>query len=332
MAATPDGAGNWLVAADGGIFAFGDARFHGSTGALRLNRPIVGMAIDYRTGGYWLVASDGGIFAFDAPFLGSMGAVHLNRPVVGMAARASGSGYWLVASDGGIFAFGVPFLGSTGAIVLALPIVGMAASPGGSGYRFVASDGGIFAFGAGFFGSAVAPPPPPPPVGTGIQVGPGPQATYSVQPQPAPGTCHYRFFGTFPLPDALCTPGSTNPQVSQATIGSTICRSGYTSAIRPPSSITGVEKVGSKAAYSYSGSSTTVEYDHLIPLELGGDPNDPANLWAEPNDNPLATSFNNAKDLLENRLNAMVCSGQMTLAAAQVAIATNWIAAYLTYG
>ena len=44
MAATPDGRGYWLVASDGGIFAFGDARFYGSTGARNLNRPIVGIA------------------------------------------------------------------------------------------------------------------------------------------------------------------------------------------------------------------------------------------------------------------------------------------------
>jgi len=44
MAATSDDHGYWLVAADGGIFSFGDAAFYGSTGSLRLNRPIVGMA------------------------------------------------------------------------------------------------------------------------------------------------------------------------------------------------------------------------------------------------------------------------------------------------
>ena len=42
MAADPDGGGYWLVASDGGIFAFGDAGFFGSTGGIRLNRPIVG--------------------------------------------------------------------------------------------------------------------------------------------------------------------------------------------------------------------------------------------------------------------------------------------------
>ena len=74
MAATPDGKGYWLVASDGGIFTFGDAAFYGSTGALTLNRPIVGMAATPDGKGYWLVASDGGIFTFgDAAFFGSDG-------------------------------------------------------------------------------------------------------------------------------------------------------------------------------------------------------------------------------------------------------------------
>ncbi|MGH9080006.1 MAG: hypothetical protein ACRDYE_08060, partial [Acidimicrobiales bacterium] len=80
------GGGYWLVASDGGIFAFGDARFFGSTGNLALNRPVVGMAATPDGGGYWLVASDGGIFAFgDAPFEGSTGGLALRRPVVGVA-------------------------------------------------------------------------------------------------------------------------------------------------------------------------------------------------------------------------------------------------------
>ncbi|HWE65027.1 MAG TPA: hypothetical protein VG298_00130, partial [Acidimicrobiales bacterium] len=69
MASTPDGGGYWLVARDGGIFSFGNALFHGSTGSLTLNQPIVGMAATPDGGGYWLVAGDGGIFSFgDASF------------------------------------------------------------------------------------------------------------------------------------------------------------------------------------------------------------------------------------------------------------------------
>jgi hypothetical protein len=119
--------------------------------------------------------------------------------------------------------------------------------------------------------------------------------------------------------------------VTQATIGSTICVSGYTSRIRPPESVTEPEKLASAAAYSYTGSLHTAEYDHLISLELGGDPNDPANLWVEPNDRANATSVNNSKDTLENRLHALVCGGQLSLTSAQEAIATNWPAAYGTY-
>lgn len=120
--------------------------------------------------------------------------------------------------------------------------------------------------------------------------------------------------------------------VTQSNLSSTICKSGYTASIRPSESITGAEKIASAAAYGYTGSLHTAEYDHLISLELGGDPNSPANLWVEPNDRSGATSTYNTKDSLEARLNSLVCSGQVTLAAAQQAIATNWVQAYQTYG
>jgi hypothetical protein len=144
------------VASDGGIFNFGGAGFYGSLGSLKLNKPIVGMAVTPDGGGYWLVASDGGVFAEgDAGFFGSLGSVVLNKPIVGMAATPDGQGYWLVASDGGVFAFGdAGFFGSEGGTTLNKPVVGMAATPDGQGYWLVASDGGIFTKGdAGFFGS-----------------------------------------------------------------------------------------------------------------------------------------------------------------------------------
>src|SRR5207237_6550931 len=99
--------GYWLVAADGGLFAFGDAGFFGSTGAMKLARPIVGLAATPTGKGYWLVAADGGIFAFgDAGFFGSTGRIKLAQPIVGMAATPTGNGYWLGAGAGGVFAFG----------------------------------------------------------------------------------------------------------------------------------------------------------------------------------------------------------------------------------
>ena len=156
MDITPDGAGYWMAASDGGIFAYGDAGFYGSHGGSHLNQPIVGMTATPDGGGYWLVASDGGIFTYgDAGFYGSHGGSHLNQPIVGMTSTPDGKGYWLVASDGGIFTYGdAGFYGSHGGSHLNQPIVGMTSTPDGSGYWLVASDGGIFAYGdAGFYGS-----------------------------------------------------------------------------------------------------------------------------------------------------------------------------------
>ena len=168
MAQTADGGGYWMVAADGGVFAYGDAGFYGSAGNIQLNKPIVGMAATKDGKGYWLVASDGGIFAYgDATFHGSAGDIQLNEPVVGMAPSPDGKGYWLVASDGGIFAYGgATFYGSAGDIQLNKPVVGMTTTLDGKGYWFVASDGGVFNYGdATFQGSAGSLPLQQPIVG-----------------------------------------------------------------------------------------------------------------------------------------------------------------------
>lgn len=83
---SPSGAGYWMVASDGGVFAFGDAQFYGSLGDTKLNKPITGMLPTPSGEGYWLVASDGGIFSFgDAVFYGSAGGFDLTEPMVGMA-------------------------------------------------------------------------------------------------------------------------------------------------------------------------------------------------------------------------------------------------------
>ena len=120
------------------------------------------------------------------------------------------------------------------------------------------------------------------------------------------------------LPNATYTPGSTNPAVTQANIQKTICVSGYTATIRPPSSYTTALKTRQLATY-YKGNCTAAtgcEEDHLISLEIGGNPRDEKNLWPEPNAQ--------AKDSCENRLKKDVCSGAITLKEAQVGIAHNW--------
>lgn len=124
------------------------------------------------------------------------------------------------------------------------------------------------------------------------------------------------------LPDPRCTPGAVSPAVTQANIRSTICSRGYTETVRPPESVTEPEKEASVAAYGDAGPLHAYEYDHLVPLELGGAGNDVRNLWPEPGASP------NPKDELENRLRSIVCDGGLRLSTAQREIADDWVAAY----
>ncbi|MFF3911035.1 hypothetical protein ACFYZJ_34955 [Streptomyces sp. NPDC001848] len=171
--------------------------------------------------------------------------------------------------------------------------------------------------------------------GQAIAVGPGPQKTYTVQQQPPAGSCHYRYQGGEPLPDPKCTPGAISPAVTQATLRSTICRKGgYTGGIRPPVSVTSREKKLNAASYGYTGRMGDAEYDHLISLQLGGDPNDERNLWVEPADpgHKSGGGINNKKDPVETKLHTAVCDGKVTLAAAQQAIASDWTTALAKLG
>ncbi len=168
-----------------------------------------------------------------------------------------------------------------------------------------------------------------------VPVGPGPSGTYTVAAQPAPGTCHYRKTGDGqPLPDPAWTPGATNPRVTAETYKDTICKSGYTQSIRPPAQITDPEKKGNASSYGYTAALHDAEYDHLVSLELGGDPNDPRNLWVEPPSPGHAPGSgpNNPKDSVENKLHVLICSGKVALTDAQNAIASDWTTALATVG
>ena len=133
------------------------------------------------------------------------------------------------------------------------------------------------------------------------------------------------------LPDSSRTPGAINPALTQADIGQTICVSGWTTTVRPSSSITDALKVEQlQSGYSYNGDMSTADYeeDHLISLELGGSPTSPLNLWPEPYGGAGGARV---KDQVENKLHSLVCSNALTLASAQSAISTNWWAAYEKY-
>jgi hypothetical protein len=161
-AVAPDNNGYWLVAADGGLFAFRDAHFFGSMGATHLNQPVFSMTPTRSGNGYWLVARDGGIFTFgDGRFYGSTGAITLNQPIGGITRSATGKGYRLVARDGGIFSFGdAAFYGSLPQLGLNVSdVVGMATTPTGKGYWIAETNGVVHAFGdATNFGNLTTPP------------------------------------------------------------------------------------------------------------------------------------------------------------------------------
>jgi hypothetical protein len=145
--------GYWQVASDGGIFSFGAAQFYGSTGSMKLNKPVVGMAATDNGGGYWLVASDGGVFAYgNAQFYGSTGSIRLNKPIIGMIPTIDDGGYWLVASDGGVFAYGdAKFYGSAGGSNLAYPVTAAASGYLDGGYWMVDANGQVFNYGDAHF-------------------------------------------------------------------------------------------------------------------------------------------------------------------------------------
>ena len=134
------------------------------------------------------------------------------------------------------------------------------------------------------------------------------------------------------LPNSTATPGASNPAVSQANIGSTICVLGYTTKIRPSTSYTTslkIKQLASAPYSSYASKNTALfEEDHLIPLELGGNPTDPKNLWPEPWDGPYGARV---KDTLENKLHALVCAHQLSLTEAQSAFTSNWYISYQNY-
>ncbi len=123
------------------------------------------------------------------------------------------------------------------------------------------------------------------------------------------------------LPDPVCTPGEADPRVTQDNVGATICRRGYSASVRPPQEVTHGIKIRLTRVYGIgSVPFSQLELDHLIPLSLGGASTD-ANLWPQFRSGPHNVDD---KDAVAVRLNRRVCRGQLSLLAAQQAMATNW--------
>jgi len=131
------------------------------------------------------------------------------------------------------------------------------------------------------------------------------------------------------LPDPRLTSGSIDNVVNQGNIHQTVCVKGYTKTVRPPQNYTNKLKKYQIRQYGYQNTNPRdYEEDHLIPLNIGGSPNNPLNLWPE----PKKSEWNAIKkDKLEFKLYKMVCYGQVPLDEARNAMATDWINAYKKY-
>ena len=131
------------------------------------------------------------------------------------------------------------------------------------------------------------------------------------------------------LPDLLCTPGAFNPAVKQSTIGKTICVSGWTATVRPPTSYTNRLKVQGIRDYGYADKRlSSYEEDHLVPLAVGGSPRSPKNLWPEPYKGKFGARV---KDKLERFLQRRVCDGTIRLSVARRAF-RDWKFAFKRFG
>lgn len=124
--------------------------------------------------------------------------------------------------------------------------------------------------------------------------------------------------------------GAYNPDVTQSAIQSTICVSGWTATVRPPTSYTNPLKAQGIIDYGCSDTNMAgYEEDDLVPLELGGAPRATGNLWPEPSSGSQAA---HSKDGVETKLKNAVCAGTITLSAARSAIENNWTTALQVTG
>jgi hypothetical protein len=159
-----------------------------------------------------------------------------------------------------------------------------------------------------------------------------PGSSFTLGPSGAPAPTSSQVVRLPGEPDPALTPGALNPAVTQANIRSTVCVSGWTDTIRPPTSYTNKLKVEQIAQYGYTAASVALyEEDHLISLQLGGSPTDPRNLWPEPYTISLQSgqpSGARIKDTFETALKKKVCAGTMTLVEAQRQIGVHWVHAF----
>ncbi len=123
------------------------------------------------------------------------------------------------------------------------------------------------------------------------------------------------------------TPGEIDPAMTKEVICNPTFR---TTSVRPPTAYTNKLKLAQLKLYGYTDV-TPLDYeeDHLVSIELGGSATSSRNLWPQPYATTAMVAGAKQKDTVENYLHKQVCTGAMSLAAAQLYVANDWYAVYL---
>ena len=137
-----NGEGYFVVAADGSVYAFGNAKYRGSRGGQPTDGAVVGIAVNPLSGGYWIATSQGAVYAEGAPNWGSAAGLKLASPIVSIAAWPNGAGYWLAAQNGDVYSYG---LGRRLEVSRECPLACRRhrADPSGNGYWLATANGSV---------------------------------------------------------------------------------------------------------------------------------------------------------------------------------------------
>ncbi len=149
-----DGRGYFLLANDGGVFAFGDAKFEGSCPGIGgcPGGGIADVMTDSTGNGYWVVSYAGNVQAFGDAINYGGAAKYLNGgngEVISAASTTSGHGYWILLLNGAVYTFGDAgyFGGPSGQILFSNPASAIFSTPDGGGYWVTATSGAVYAYG-----------------------------------------------------------------------------------------------------------------------------------------------------------------------------------------
>ncbi len=148
MVPSSDGGGYFMVASDGGVFAFGNAHFAGSCQTIGgCQGSVVAIMTDSSGDGYWLVTSTGNVYSFgDALYYGAPG--NQGSAVTSAVRTPDGTGYWVLLSNGSVYAYGAArYLGGANGLAHIDRAATISATGDGGGYWVATADGAVNTYG-----------------------------------------------------------------------------------------------------------------------------------------------------------------------------------------